>query len=155
MVNPGLDIVELMILRGVDGTIKGHPAFNQALYASSPRLHAIEVRLYCENPAAQFKPCPGVLQQVEFPQEDWVRVESWVETGTTITPYYDPLACKLIVTGSSRHEAVERLSEILLKTKMHGPPTNLQYLRAICASDVFCAGNATTTYLDTFYFTPR
>ena len=156
MVNPGLDIVELMILLGIGAydTVFDHVFNKQAVYAPLPKIHAIEVRLYCENPAAQFQPSPGVLQRVEFPKADWLRVESWVETGTTITPYYDPLACKLIVTGDSRAQAVARLLQALSSTNVYGPPNNVQYLRAICASDVFRAGNATTTFLDTFSYTP-
>ncbi|KAI0641597.1 urea carboxylase [Trametes meyenii] len=163
-INPGLDLVELMILQGVtkcdylnDGVLS-HPAFDQRLYSVSPRekeCHAIEVRVYCENPAAQFKPSPGVLQKVEIPEHEWLRVESWVETGTTVTPYFDPLACKLIVTGATRSQAICRLSQILSEAKVYGPPNNLQYLRAILESEIFKQGAATTTFLDTFPFIPK
>nr|VWO94486.1 N/A [Ganoderma boninense] len=101
-----------------------------------------------------FKPCPGVLQQVNFPDAEWLRVDSWVETGTTITPYFDPLACKLIVTGSTRAEAIERLQEALDRTEMYGPPNNVQYLRAVCASERFLSGEATTSFLSAFTFVP-
>lgn len=86
-INPGLDIVELMILQGITkhdspaGSVLAHPMCEQSLYSASPeegKRHAIEVRVYCENPAAQFKPSPGVLQQVEIPDHEWLRVESWV-----------------------------------------------------------------------------
>ncbi|KAI0808367.1 urea carboxylase [Fomes fomentarius] len=163
-IHPGLDIVELMILQGIakhDGVRDGilsHPYYDQGRYttpASERTSHAIEVRVYCENPSAQFKPCPGTLQWVEFPEARWLRVDSWVETGTTVTPYFDPLACKLIVTGSTRGEAIERLCEALKKTKIYGSPNNISYLQAIVESDVFRAGNATTTFLDTFAYTSR
>ncbi|KAI0759541.1 urea carboxylase [Trametes elegans] len=163
-INPGLDIVELMILQGIskhdksEVGISSHPSFDQRHYAIAPherQSHALEVRVYCENPAAQFKPCPGVLQLVDIPEHDWLRVESWVETGTTITPYFDPLACKLVVTGSTRSEAIGRLSQVLGEAKIYGPPNNIQYLRAICESEAFKGGAATTTFLDTFPFTPR
>ncbi|KAI8976308.1 urea carboxylase [Trametes punicea] len=159
-INPGLDIVELMILQGIakrNGGVLNHPAFDQRLYAISReerKSHAIEVRVYCENPAAQFKPCPGVLQRVDIPEHDWLRVETWVETGTTITPYFDPLACKLIVTGSNRSEAIAQLSRVLAEAKIYGPPNNIPYLRAICESETFQKGAATTTFLDTFAYTP-
>lgn len=78
-----------------------------------------------------------------------------MESGTTITPYFDPLACKLIVTGSNRSEAITRLSQVLGEAKVYGPPNNVQYLRAICESETFLEGAATTTFLDTFSFTPR
>ena len=163
-VNPGLDIVELMILQGttkrdtIDDALLSHPFYNQSPYTTPPsdrRAHAIEVRVYCENPSAQFNPCPGVLQHVEFPDADWLRVESWIETGTTITSHYDPLACKLIATGTTRAEAIERLEDALARSKVYGPPNNITYLRAICASDTFRAGNATTTFLESFSYTPK
>ncbi|KAI0323769.1 urea carboxylase [Cubamyces sp. BRFM 1775] len=163
-INPGLDIVELMIVQGImkhdrlRNTILAHPAFDQRLYAAAAQekgKHAIEVRVYCENPAAQFKPCPGVLQRVEIPWREWLRVESWVGTGTTITPYFDPLACKLIVTGANRPEAIARLVQVLSEAQIYGPPNNIQYLRAICESRVLQDGAATTAFLDTFAFTPR
>ena len=150
-----------MILQGIarcDSSSEGivhHRFFDQALYETPPARHAIEVRLYCENPASDFKPSPGVLQQVNFPDAEWLRVDPWVETGTTITPYFDPLACKLIVTGSTREEAIERLQEALDRTEMYGPPNNVQYLRAVCASESFRSGGATTTFLNTFAFVPR
>ncbi len=78
-----------------------------------------------------------------------------MESGTTITPYFDPLACKLIVTGSDRSQAITRLAQVLGEVKIYGPPNNLQYLRAICESEIFKAGSATTTFLDTFMFTPK
>lgn len=150
-----------MILQGItrrDNTGGGtlsHKFFDQSLYKGPPPRHAIEVRLYCENPASEFKPCPGVLQQGKFPEFEWLRVDSWVETGTTITPYFDPLACKLIVTGSTRGEAIDRILEALDRTEMYGPPNNVQYLRAVCASESFRSGETTTTFLNTFPFVPR
>ncbi|PCH34617.1 urea amidolyase [Wolfiporia cocos MD-104 SS10] len=161
--NPGLDIVELMIRQGVAerNTELGGLAANQLsqepynIPSHKRPLHAIEARVYCENPAAQFKPSPGVLQKVEFMQAEWLRVETWVETGTTVTPYFDPLVCKLIVTGTNRQQAIDRLEVALAGCKVHGPPNNMAYLRAICQSEVFRAGNTMTTYLDTFNFVPR
>lgn len=82
-INPGLDIVELMILQGIAQRASVRPKLEQTLYDTPPdarMLHAIEARVYCENPSAQFKPSPGVLQHVQFPQADWLRVETWVCT---------------------------------------------------------------------------
>lgn len=89
-VYPGLDIVELMILQGIaqrELPTKGLPLeeLDQDKYAISPharQIHAIEARIYCENPAAEFKPAPGVLQHVHFPEYDWLRVDTWVSRGT-------------------------------------------------------------------------
>lgn len=84
--NPGLDIVELMIEQGIaeretHGGGLSPDKLDQATFSTAPdqrKLHAIEARIYCENPAAQFKPSPGVLQHVAFFQADWLRVENWV-----------------------------------------------------------------------------
>ena len=85
-VNPGLDIVELMIRQGIaerETPERGlsPDKLNQAAFSISPdqrKIHAIEARVYCENPSAQFKPSPGVLQCVKFLEADWLRIESWV-----------------------------------------------------------------------------
>ncbi|TFY78522.1 hypothetical protein EWM64_g5490 [Hericium alpestre] len=165
-VRPGLDIVKLMILQGVaqrDPSMGGLDPSELDQQANSndeqvAKLHAIEARVYCENPAAGFKPSPGVLQHVKFaPDEDWLRVDSWeqVETGTTVTSYYDPLACKFIVTGTSRQQAIDRLVQALTESKIYGPPNNMAYLRALCNDETFRAGNAMTTSLDNFVYLPR
>lgn len=78
-----------------------------------------------------------------------------VETGTSIPSFFDPLACKLIVTGPTRDEAIIRLSIALSESAIHGPPNNIPYLQAICESETFQLGNATTTFLDNFAFVPR
>ncbi|EIN14180.1 hypothetical protein PUNSTDRAFT_95826 [Punctularia strigosozonata HHB-11173 SS5] len=157
-VHPGLDLVELMIKQGIAERAGVHLApdlMDQSHYGSNTaQLHAIEARVNCENPATNFKPSPGVLQLVEFPKGDWPRLENWVGTGTTVTPFYDPLACKLIVTGTSRSEAVSRLKQALSETKILGPPNNISYLDAICSSKTFQDGNAMTTFPEHFKFTP-
>ncbi|CCM00309.1 uncharacterized protein FIBRA_02339 [Fibroporia radiculosa] len=162
-VNPGLDIVELMIHQGIAQRDTNHGGLTphelqQDPYEVTPNvklLHSIEARIYCENPAAQFKPSPGVLQKVEFLRADWLRLENWVENGTTITPFFDPLICKMIVTAPTRPEAIHRLHRALEGSQIYGPPNNMSYLRAICESEAFRAGNSTTAFLDTFVYTHR
>ena len=90
MLYPGLDIVELMLLQGVlesSDALGLHPStLEQARYAEPVKdRHAIEARVYCENPASGFSPCPGLLQYVEFPDEHPnVRCDSWVSEVTRI-----------------------------------------------------------------------
>lgn len=158
--HPGLDIVELMILQGVAQrtiaeTTQAPALLDRQSYPRPEGIHAIQARVYCENPAANFQPSPGVLQRVVFPTREWLRVDTWVETGTTVTPFFDPLVAKIIVSAPSRAEAIARLDEILSQTKVFGPPNNVAYLRAICASETFKSGDATTRFLDTFEFTPQ
>ncbi len=164
-VHPGLDIVELMIRQGIaerstppNGGLSVDE-LDQARYGGpasfgEEHIHAIEARVYCENAAAQFKPSPGTLQLVELVPRPWLRIDTWVETGTLVTPFFDPLVCKLVVSAPSRPEAIARLLGALSECKIYGPPNNLAYLRAICDSETFKLGQATTTFLNTFTFTP-
>ncbi|KAH7886782.1 allophanate hydrolase subunit 2-domain-containing protein [Phlebopus sp. FC_14] len=163
-IHPGLDLVELMIAQGIAQQTSGlglnlaSPTLSQGVFdrnLANGSLHAIEARIYCENPADGFRPCPGVLQEVQFPTEDWLRVDHWISTGTTVTPFFDSLLCKLVVRGSTRKEAVFRLAQALSACKIHGPPNNIPYLKTICENEIFKSGNATATFLNKFEFTPR
>ena len=78
-----------------------------------------------------------------------------VTTGTSISPHFDPLICKLIVCGATRDQAIARLRQVLNEVQVYGPPNNLEYLKAVANSDVFREGRGTTHFLDTFKFTPR
>lgn len=162
-IHPGLDLVEMMLTQGIaqrseaKGLDHASQSMTQAIYDKNllaSRIHAIEARVYCENPSEGFKPSPGVLQFVEFPQENWLRVDSWVSTGTEVTRFFDPLICKLIVTGSTREQAISRMAQILKACKVFGPPNNLAYLASICDSTIFKEGRATTQFLDNFGFSP-
>ncbi|KAF9233046.1 allophanate hydrolase subunit 2-domain-containing protein [Melanogaster broomeanus] len=163
-IHPGLDLVELMIAQGVTqrtaklGLDLNSPRLSQGVFDANldqGSVHAIEARIYSENPADGFRPCAGVLQRVDIPEEDWLRVDHWISTGTNVTTFFDPLLSKLIVKGSTREEAVLRLEQALLACKIHGPPNNIPYLKAICESDTFKSGSATTTFLDEFVYTAR
>ncbi|KAL0571378.1 hypothetical protein V5O48_010583 [Marasmius crinis-equi] len=155
-VHAGLDLVQSMIELGI--AERENTAIQNSVEVVTPgKAHAIEVRVYSENPFENFKPCPGTLQFVDLREDagyDWLRVESWVSTGTSISPYFDPLICKLIVRGDTRAEAISRLRQVLDEVKIHGPPNNLEYLKAVVDTKVFCDGRGTTQFLDTFQFTP-
>ena len=149
-----------MILQGVAQRTAPGTAISPHLLELErfPRLegaHAIQARIYCENPSANFVPSPGLLQHVSFPSFEWLRVDTWIETGTVVSPFFDPLVAKVIVTGNNRDEAVQRLTQVLAETKVLGPPNNLEYLEAICRSETFKLGTASTTFLDSFQFIPR
>ncbi|KAG2148952.1 allophanate hydrolase subunit 2-domain-containing protein [Suillus clintonianus] len=163
-IHPGLDLVEMMLAQGIAqrsearGLDRTAQSMTQAIYDKNlveSRIHAIETRVYCENPSEGFKPSPGILQLVEFPKENWLRVDSWVSTGTEVTRFFDPLICKLIVTGPTREQAVSRMAQVLKACKVFGPPNNLAYLASICESTIFKEGRATTRFLDSFDFSPR
>jgi len=140
----GLDLVEMMI-REAAGEL---PAI--ASLRIQPEGWSIEARVYAEDPAKNFQPAPGKLMHVAFPGDDMARVETWVESGTEVTPFYDPMIAKIIVTGANRDDAVMRLRRALDETALYGTETNLGYLRAVAASETFAAGAMTTAFLGSF-----
>lgn len=140
----GLDLVELMIREAA-----GELPTLESLRVG-PRGWSIEARVYAEDPAKNFQPSPGKLARVSFPPPGLARVETWVENGTEITPFYDPMIAKIIVTGEDRVDAVRRLERALEETTLYGTETNLRYLRSIAASETFSAGKMTTAFLENF-----
>src|SRR5262249_16423502 len=117
------------------------------------RGSSLQVRLYAEDPAKGFQPVAGRLSHVEWPAG--VRVETWVEPGTEVTPYYDPMIAKIIVHGPDRAAAVEEMRAALAACGVCGIETNLEYLRQICAGTAFEAGAITTRFLEGFDYRPR
>ncbi len=140
----GVDLVEWMIRQAAGGFVL--PAQDDLKSKGA----AIEVRLYAENPQAHFRPQTGRLTEVSFPSH--VRVDTWVETGTDVTPFYDPMLAKLIVKGETRGEAIENLQSALAASRVWGIETNLAYLRAIASSEVFASGKVATSVLGHFHF---
>src|ERR1039458_6263253 len=112
----------------------------------SPKGCSIEARIYAEDPAKNFQPAPGKLTHVSFPGPEIARVETWVENGTEVTPFYDPMIAKIIVTGVDRSDALARLRIALDQTVLYGTETNLRYLRAAAASDTFTTGAVWNTH---------
>ncbi|PLK71626.1 urea carboxylase [Rhizobium sp. TH135] len=142
----GVDLVEWMIRQAAgEDVLTGKENL-------VPRGAAIEARLYAEMPHAGFRPSAGLLTEVVFPEG--VRVDGWVETGTEVTPFYDPMLAKVIVSGADRDTAIAALSSALQKTSLAGIETNLEYLKAIVASDLFRSGDVATTALKDFAFVP-
>jgi urea carboxylase len=141
----GIDLVEWML----------RTASGERFDLSVPPCHgaSIEVRVYAEDPAHDFRPSTGLLTRARFAPE--ARVDSWVEDGTWVTPYYDPLLAKIIVHGADRVAAVAALRAALDRTELAGIETNLEYLRQFAASDAFEEGGVTTRGLDEFRFAPR
>ena len=140
----GIDLVEWMI-RQAAGEFS-LPAQHSLIATGA----AIEARLYAEDPAKSFQPCSGLLTQVRFP--DALRVDGWIETGSTVTPYYDPLLAKLIATGATREAAVANLGTALEQSAIWGIETNLGYVRAALDLPDFRAGRMTTATLADFGF---
>lgn len=110
--------------------------------------HSIQVRLYAEDPIKQFQPSAGLLTYVQFDQN--ARVETWVETGSNVSSFYDPMLAKIIVTASDRRSAIQAMQCSLADTQIAGIETNLEYLQNIIAGEVFNSGTQTTRFLNSF-----
>ena len=138
----GIDLVEWMVR-----TAAGEPPDLDA-YVHAPRGHSIQVRLYAEDPARNFRPSSGLLSHVVLPKD--ARVDAWIEAGTEVSAFYDPLLAKIITHAPTRAEALAKLERALAQTNVYGVETNLDYLRGILAHDVFRSGNQYTRFLSTF-----
>ena len=110
--------------------------------------HSIQVRLYAEDPIKNFQPSAGLLTHVEFDTN--ARNETWIETGSNVSSFYDPMIAKIIVTADDRSSAIQAMTDTLAKTQVAGIETNLEYLQNIIDCDVFKAGTQTTRFLNTF-----
>jgi acetyl-CoA/propionyl-CoA carboxylase biotin carboxyl carrier protein len=111
------------------------------------RGHAIECRIYAEDPAADFAPSPGRVLYLCEPDLPGVRVDSGIRAGQEITIYYDPILAKVIAWAPDRALALRRLQQALAGYVLLGPRTNLAYLQAIVAHPAFAAGELSTEFL--------
>lgn len=141
----GLDLVELQIRIAA-----GEPLPPELLSGIVPRGHAIEVRLYAEDPSKGFIPKPGNVDEVRWPEGEGVRVDAGVAAGGKVTPYYDPMIAKIVTQGRDRAQAIERMKAALEATHVAPVVTNLAFLRALIASDEFARGEYDTTFAESF-----
>ena len=143
----GVDIVDWMVRLGAGAL----PPLESLRV--SPSGASIQVRVYAEDPAHDFRPSTGLLTDVTLPPG--VRCDTWVERGTEVSPYYDPMLAKIIVTGATRAEAIERLEAALAAASFAGLETNLDYLRQIAREPEFRAGGFPTSFLGRVHYRPR
>lgn len=141
----GVDLVEWMIR-----TAAGEPPNLAQFRGKAPQGHAIQVRVYAEDPSREFKPSSGLLTEVVLPD---VRVDGWVERGTEVSPFYDPLLAKIMVHAPDRDAALGKLRAALDATRIGGIETNLAYLRHLAEDPVLVAGETTTAHLRSVVFT--
>lgn len=112
-----------------------------------PAGHAIEVRLYAEDPAADFRPSAGRILQWQVPELPYLRIDSGVETGTEVSPFYDPLLAKIIVHAPTRPQALQRLAYALSHLTCLGLRHNLDFLALLSSDPSVQAGQYDTTFL--------
>ncbi|CAG4889175.1 acetyl/propionyl/methylcrotonyl-CoA carboxylase subunit alpha [Paraburkholderia gardini] len=122
--------------------------------------HAIEARIYAENPARGFLPSTGTLKHLRMPEgveftigdaaggRATVRIDSGVREGDTITPFYDPMIAKLIVHGATRDEALARMNRALRECEVVGPHTNVEFLQRIVTSEPFSSADLDTGLIE-------
>ena len=112
------------------------------------RGHAVEVRVYAEDPAHDFLPQAGGLARVVWPRGPFVRVDAGVESGSEVAVHYDPILAKVVGWGPDREAALGRLARALDETVIHGTRTNLDFLRAVARDAGVRAGQIDTVYLE-------
>jgi 3-methylcrotonyl-CoA carboxylase alpha subunit len=136
----GLDLVEwqFRVAAGEQLPLKQPPARFDG--------HAIEARLYAEDPENGFLPSTGRIVALELPDD--IRIDRGVEAGDEVTPYYDPMIAKLIAHGATREAALERLAKALERTLLAGPRSNVAFLAALCRAGEFRQGRVDTGFID-------
>ena len=136
----GLDLVELQI-RAARGEALG--LIQEQIKKEG---HAIEVRIYAEDPKT-FYPSPGRITLLDIPEADYIRHELGVEGCSVVTPHYDPMIAKMIVTGRTRAEAAERLTKALEDYRVEGIKTNLPLLLEVSRHEAYRRGDTTTDFI--------
>ncbi len=138
----GVDLVKTQIQ-----VAAGQPLpFQQADLQSTG--HAIEVRIYAEDPEQNFMPTTGTVSTLKEPQGKGIRVDSALTKGYTITPYYDPMLAKLIVHAPNREAAIAKMQEALKNYVLLGLTTNINYLQRVLAHPAFAQGDTYTAFIN-------
>jgi len=136
----GLDLVELQLRIAAGEPL---PFKQDALRVNG---HALEARIYAEDPEREFLPSIGKLAYLRFPEG--ARVDTGVAEGDEISPWYDPMIAKVIVHADTRAAALARMAAALRDTQIVGPATNVEFLRRICESDAFSRGEIDTGLIE-------
>ncbi|MHB1077456.1 urea carboxylase [Thiobacillus sp.] len=141
----GVDLVEWMVKEAAG-------ELDLSGFKAEPQGAAMQVRLYAEDPGKDFQPAAGMLTEVVFSPD--ARIETWVERGSDVPPFYDPMVAKIIVKGRDRADALSKMQQVLANTRVAGIETNLGYLAQIVRDDTFMEGRQTTRYLNAFHYRP-
>lgn len=141
----GIDLVEeqIKIARGEK------LSFNQEDLAI--KGHALELRVYAENPLENFLPSIGTLETYQLPKGPGIRVDDGFEEGMEIPIYYDPMIAKLITYGDTRNEAIHKMKEAIKGYKIEGIETTLSFGLFVCENDAFIEGNYDTHFVKKYY----
>ncbi|TBU71829.1 urea carboxylase [Pseudomonas daroniae] len=142
----GVDLVRWMIELAAGDL----PPLHELAKDLKPSGHAIQARLYAEDPGRDFQPSPGLLTAVQFPPADGqsLRIDTWVEAGCEIPPYFDPMIAKLIAWAPTRDQACTALDNALGESLLYGVESNRDYLRQIIKDTPFASGSPWTRCLE-------
>jgi acetyl-CoA carboxylase biotin carboxylase subunit len=110
--------------------------------------HAIEFRINAEDPENHFAPSPGVVRKMHLPAGPWVRVDTHLEPGSEIQPYYDSLIAKVVVWGENRAEAIRRSRRALQELQIDGPMTTRDFHLEVLHNSRFLAGEYSTAFIE-------
>ncbi|WP_425066602.1 acetyl/propionyl/methylcrotonyl-CoA carboxylase subunit alpha [Reyranella sp.] len=139
----GQDLVEWQLIVAAGGKM---PLTQDELRIDG---HAVEVRLYAEDPARNFLPSTGTLVHLKLPEEGaHVRVDTGVRQGDTVTPFYDPMIAKVIVHDRDRTSALRRMAALMGETEVVGVTTNSVLLKALCSHPAFVGGEVDTGFIE-------
>lgn len=141
-----VDLVEWMVRQAAGENLELNT------FELRPSGCSIQARVYAEDAAKNFQPSSGKLCRVAWP--DGVRIETWVETGTEVTPFYDPMLAKVIAHGPNRNATLDVLRSALDQCELWGLETNLAYLQQVFQHPDVAAGGVTTSFLQDFSYRP-
>lgn len=148
----GIDLVRMMIELGANELAP----LDEIEKSLQPSGHSIQFRLYAEDPNKQFQPCAGLLSEVDFPDSDGkqLRIDHWIESGSVVSPNYDPMLAKIIVHRENREQALAALLDVMEDTHIYGIETNMEFVQHVLQTDIFKEGKIYTRYLNDFSYTP-
>ncbi len=147
----GVDIVRWMVELGA-GILSDLNALAADL---KPSGHAIQARLYAEDPNKDFQPSAGLLTHVSWPEQDNLRIDHWLQPGIEVSPLFDPMLAKVIVHEPDRERARQKLIAALDQTQLYGIETNRRYVSQVLADDRFIEGRVFTRTLNEFDYAPN
>ncbi len=142
-----VDLVEMMVRLEYDCLPAKVSQWNYILQG-----HAIQTRIYAEDPVKNFQPAPGILTSLNIEQCQGTRVDLGVYEGAEISPLYDPMILKIIQWAPTRSECIDSLLKVLTQSQIAGPPNNVSYILQLLATDRFRQADLTTAMLHDFTY---
>ncbi|WP_139790079.1 ATP-binding protein, partial [Halomonas sp. BC2] len=146
----GVDIVEWMVRLGSQAL----PPLANLAEGLQPRGHAVQARLYAEDPAHDFRPSAGLLTEVTFPEDQGLRIDHALEAGLEVTPLFDPMLAKVMVHADTRQQAIARLATALEDASVYGIATNRRWLAHVLRDARFDAAQIDTHWLTQLAWAP-